>query len=69
MGTNSKVIFIIFGGGHTRLTNFFLTTFWSFFIGGIPESFGQLGNLVELNLSSNKLEGQLFSIFEAVSAH
>jgi hypothetical protein len=51
-----------------RLTNFFFNYFLVPFIGSIPESFGQLGNLVELNLSRNKLEGQFFSIFEAVSA-
>jgi Leucine-rich repeat (LRR) protein len=33
------------------------------FIGGIPESFGQLGNLVGLDLSNNKLEGQFFFYF------
>jgi hypothetical protein len=33
------------------------------FTGGIPESFGQLGNLVCLDLSNNKLEGQFFFYF------
>ena len=46
-----------------RLTNFFFNYFLVPFIGSIPESFGQLGNLVELDLSNNKLEGQFFFYF------
>jgi hypothetical protein len=52
--------FIIFGGGHTRLTTWF---FVQFYAGNIPESFGNQASLESLELQRNQLSGQFPHFF------
>jgi hypothetical protein len=61
--------FFYFSGWSVPTDHLNFTIFLPHFAAGaIPESLGNLVNLRELMLFNNKLEGQFFSIFEAVSA-